>query len=158
SCVCFLLILRPSSRSSLFPYTTLFRSKVIFTRLNSLLDMYSSGAFYTASAWESNINSSLTANFQDDLGSTQSTDPASSNKKTIYQMYFDTDEVDDWMNRSVENNGEIFDDKRDGTDGPEEAKWANMEWNIFSNGTDIGVTSLPTVADADITYKSSIGS
>src|SRR5699024_11655337 len=63
-----------------------------------------------------------------------------------------------WMNRSVENNGEIFDDKRDGTDGPEEAKWANMEWNIFSNGTDIGVTSLPTVADADITYKSSIGS
>ena len=131
--------------------------KVIFTRLNSLLDMYSSGAFYTASAWESNINSSLTANFQDDLGSTQSTDPASSNKKTIYQMYFDTDEVDDWMNRSVENNGEIFDDKRDGTDGPEEAKWANMEWNIFSNGTDIGVTSLPTDAEADITYKSSIG-
>lgn len=131
--------------------------KVIFTRLNSLLDMYSSGAFYTASAWESNINSSLTANFQDDLGSTQSTDPASSNKKTIYQMYFDTDEVDDWMNRSVENNGEIFDDKRDGSDGPEEAKWANMEWNIFSNGTDIGVTSLPTRADNDITYKSSIG-
>lgn len=131
--------------------------KVIFTRLNSLLDMYSSGAFYTASAWESNINSSLTANFQDDLGSTQSTDPASSNKKTIYQMYFDTDEVDDWMNRSVENNGEIFDDKRDGSDGPEEAKWANMEWNIFSNGTDIGVDSLPTDATSDITYKSSIG-
>ena len=131
--------------------------KVIFTRLNSLLDMYSSGAFYTASAWESNINSSLTANFQDDLGSTQSTDPASSNKKTIYQMYFDTDEVDDWMNRSVENNGEIFDDKRDGSDGPEEAKWANMEWNIFSNGTNIGVDSLPTDATSDITYKSSIG-
>ena len=131
--------------------------KVIFTRLNSLLDMYSSGAFYTASAWESNINSSLTANFQGDLGSTQSTDPASSNKKTIYQMYFDTDEVDDWMNRSVENNGEIFDDKRDGSDGPEEAKWANMEWNIFSNGTNIGVDSLPTDATSDITYKSSIG-
>lgn len=131
--------------------------KVIFTRLNSLLDMYSSGAFYTASAWESNINSSLTANFKDDLGSTQSTDPASSNKKTIYQMYFDTDEVDDWMNRSAENNGEIFDDKRDGSDGPEEAKWANMEWNIFSNGTDIGVTSLPTDAKDPITYKSSIG-
>lgn len=131
--------------------------KVIFTRLNSLLDMYSAGAFYTASAWESNINSSLTANFQGDLGSTQSTDPASSNKKTIYQMYFDTDEVDDWMNRSVENNGEIFDDKVDNTDGPEEAKWANMKWNIFSNGTDIGVTSLPTDAEDDITYKSSIG-
>ena len=131
--------------------------KVIFTRLNSLLDMYSSGAFYTASAWESNINSSLTANFQGDLGSTQSTDPASSNKKTIYQMYFDTDEVDDWMNRSVENNGEIFDDKVDGTDGPEEAKWANMKWNIFSNGTNIGVDSLPTDATSDIIYKSSIG-
>ena len=143
--------------------------KVIFTRLNSLLDMYSSGAFYTASAWESNINSSLTANFQDDLGSTQSTDPASSNKKTIYQMYFDTDEVDDWMNRSVENNGEIFDDVADGvTDGPEEAKWAHMKWNIFCNGTDIGVTPLPGddpsvdehgkgMAEVDITYKSSIG-
>ena len=143
--------------------------KVIFTRLNSLLDMYSSGAFYTASAWESNINSSLTANFQGDLGSTQSTDPASSNKKTIYQMYFDTDEVDDWMNRSVENNGEIFDDKIDPVvDGPEEAKWANMEWNIFCNGTDIGVTPLPGddpsvdengkgMAKVDITYKSSIG-
>ena len=143
--------------------------KVIFTRLNSLLDMYSSGAFYTASAWESNINSSLTANFQDDLGSTQSTDPASSNKKTIYQMYFDTDEVDDWMNRSVENNGEIFDDVADGvTEGPEEAKWAHMKWNIFCNGTDIGVTPLPGddpsvdengkgMAKVDITYKSSIG-
>lgn len=135
--------------------------KVLFNRMNTLLTAYSNAAMYTASAWESNVNSSLTANFSDDLGSTQSTDPASSNKKTIYQMYFDTDEVDDWMNRSAENNGEIFDSDVGGGDGPEEAKWAHMEWNIFCNGSSLGVASIATDGNGhadpeqDFTYSPS---
>lgn len=127
--------------------------KAIFSRMNTLLNTFSNGSFYTASAWESNVNSELTANYASDLGSTDSTDGASSNKNTIYQMYFDTDEVDDWMNRSMDDNAAIFGDVNNGSDGPEEARWAFAPWNIFSNGTDLGVATLPTVASSDVVYK-----
>ena len=129
--------------------------KTIFTKLNSLLGVYANGSFYTASAWESNVNSYLSANYRSDLGSSDSTDPASSNKKTIYQMYFDTDEVDDWMNRSADDNATIFNGATGGGDGPEEARWANMRWNIFQNGANIA--SPATSAGANISYNPSGG-
>lgn len=105
--------------------------KTIFTKMNALLGVYANGSFYTASAWESNVNSYLTANFQTQLGSSQSTDPASSNKKTIYQMYFDTDEVDDWMDRSADDNQEIFDSNRGGGNGPRRSKMGSYELEHF---------------------------
>lgn len=109
--------------------------RVIFTQMNSLLNAYAGRSFYTAAAWESNVNHALSVGYQDDLGQSQATDPASSNKATIYQMYFDTDEVDDWMDRYAEENAVIFDSRRDNVDDVEAAVWANKKWNIFSNGT-----------------------
>lgn len=141
--------------------------KNLFNEMNSVLDTYASGSFYTASAWESNINSALSANYRSDLGSTASTDPASSNKKTINQMYFDTDEVDDWMDRSADDNAYIFGDEKSMTDaagaptGPEEAAWSQCKWNIFNNGTNMGIAgptaSLSIDNDMDLTFKSERG-
>lgn len=123
--------------------------KTIFNKLDSLLGTYADGSFYSASSWESNVNSSLTANFRADLGSTASTSPSSANTKTIYQMYFDTDSVDDWINRSIEDNHAVFDGASGGTT-PAEAAWAGQDWNIFRNGSDLGVDKSAAYQDAPI--------
>ena len=132
--------------------------KAMFERMNSLLSTYANGSFYTASAWESDVNSTLTANYRSDLGSSPTTDAASPNKETIYQMYFDTDEVDDWMNRSAGDNSYVFMGVNNpSADSPDECKWSGKEWNIFSNGSNF-VNSLPSGADSNIVYQHVSGS
>ena len=116
-------------------------------RLNEMLTIYSDGRTYTSGSWNSAVMGWVTANVQDDeLGNTQETQDASTNKETFYQMVFDTDQVSDWMNRSVQDNQNIW--TKNG--GGEEAKWAYKDWNIFVNGTTLGVSDVST--NDDITY------
>lgn len=106
-----------------------------FDRMNALLSTYAAGHFYTASAWESAINTTLKALYASDMGSSPTTSGASPNKNTVYQMYFDTDEVEDWMNRAAVESQHIF----KGDSAPEEAQWAPSSFNIFKNGGSLGL-------------------
>ena len=116
-------------------------------RLNEMLTIYSDGRTYTSGSWNSAVMGWVTANLDDNtLGNTQETQDSSTNKKTFYQMVFDTDQTSDWMNRSVQDNENIW----KGSGAGEEAKWAGENWNIFINGTTLGTDSIST--NEDITY------
>ena len=121
-------------------------------RLNEMLTIYSDGRTYTSGSWNSAVMGWVTANVPDnELGNTQETQDASTNKDTFYQMVFDTDETADWMNRSVQDNENIW----TGSGAGEEARWASKPWNIFINGTNLGSGSA--TSNTDITYVGSWG-
>lgn len=97
-------------------------SAKIEKQINALLQRYRSGDFYQAATWETAVNGAITKNHKADLGQTPSTANANTNDGKIYQMYDETNEVNDWMNRSVADNKKIL----NGT------QWSSF--NIFSNG------------------------
>lgn len=97
-------------------------SAKIEKQINALLQRYRSGDFYQAAAWETAVNGAITKNHKANLGQTPSTANANTNDGKIYQMYDETNEVNDWMNRSVADNKNIL----NGTN------WS--AFNIFSNG------------------------
>lgn len=112
-------------------------SAKIEKQINALLQRYRSGDFYQAAAWETAVNGAITKNHKNDLGQTPSTANANTNDGKIYQMYDETNEVNDWMNRTVNDNKKIL----KGT------KWS--AFNILSNGKlkvsgTVGVTNALT--------------
>lgn len=116
-------------------------------QVNGLLQRYRSGDFYQASAWETSVNSALNKYHASELGATPSTSNANTNDGKVYQMYDETDEATDWMNRTVADNKKIFTGH----------KWNNF--NIFSNGA---LTTQDSTAgirvDSTIIYNSGLGS
>lgn len=116
-------------------------------QVNGLLQRYRSGDFYQASAWETSVNGALNKYHASELGATPSTSNANTNDGKVYQMYDETDEATDWMNRTVADNKKIFKGQ----------KWNNF--NIFSNGA---LTTQDSTAgirvDSTVTYKSGLNS
>lgn len=112
-------------------------NKEHFNRMNAMLEAYADSDFYTASSWESNVNASITKDFPDRLGGTMATSTAATNKNTVYQMYYETDEVDDWMDREIDDNAKIF----GGSAGSGGVEWGGSDWNIFCNGATLGVSA-----------------
>lgn len=110
-------------------------------QINGLLQRYRSGEFYQASAWETSVNGALNKYHASELGATPSTSNANTNDGKIYQMYDETDESTDWMNRTVADNKKIF----NGT------QWSNF--NIFSNGVLKSDSTSSTKVDSTITYS-----
>lgn len=115
-------------------------------QVNGLLQRYRSGDFYQASAWETSVNSALNKYHASELGATPSTSNANTNDGKVYQMYDETDEATDWMNRTVADNKKIFKGQ----------KWNNF--NIFSNGALKSDSTASTKVDSTITYNSGLGS
>lgn len=109
-------------------------------RILAMLERYIRNDFYQASAWEASVNNALNANHGDDMGHTPGTPDANSNDNTVYGMFDETDEVDDWMDREDSDNGAIING----------SKWSSF--NIFSNGNLRGGSSGAT---ANITYRGS---
>lgn len=114
-------------------------------QVNGLLQRYRSGDFYQASAWETSVNGALNKYHASELGATPSTSNANTNDGKVYQMYDETDEATDWMNRTVADNKKIF----------EGQKWNNF--NIFSNGVLKSDSTASTKVDSTITYNSGLG-
>lgn len=119
-----------------------------FDRIGAMIGSYLAGDFYTASAWESNVNAYITANWPTQIGTSVATAASSAIEKTVYQMYSDTDDVNDWFNRQQEENAQIFAGTAAGTST---LQWVGQEWNIFSNGGTLGATAV-TSYDQDVTY------
>lgn len=115
-------------------------------QVNGLLQRYRSGDFYQASAWETSVNGALNKYHASELGATPSTSNANTNDGKVYQMYDETDEATDWMNRTVADNKKIFKGQ----------KWNNF--NIFSNGVLKSDSTASTKVDSTITYNSGLGS
>lgn len=115
-------------------------------QVNGLLQRYRSGDFYQASAWETSVNGALNKYHASELGATPSTSNANTNDGKVYQMYDETDEATDWMNRTVADNKKIFKGQ----------KWNNF--NIFSNGALKSDSTASTKVDSTITYNSGLGS
>lgn len=115
-------------------------------QVNGLLQRYRSGDFYQASAWETLVNGALNKYHASELGATPSTSNANTNDGKVYQMYDETDEATDWMNRTVADNKKIFKGQ----------KWNNF--NIFSNGALKSDSTASTKVDSTITYNSGLGS
>lgn len=115
-------------------------------QVNGLLQRYRSGDFYQASAWETSVNGALNKYHASELGATPSTSNANTNDGKVYQMYDETDEATDWMNRTVADNKKIFKGQ----------KWNNF--NIFSNGALKSDSTASTKVDSNITYNSGLGS
>lgn len=115
-------------------------------QVNGLLQRYRSGDFYQASAWETSVNGALNKYHASELGATPSTSNANTNDGKVYQMYDETDEATDWMNRTVADNKKIFKGQ----------KWNNF--NIFSNGVLESDSTASTKVDSTITYNSGLGS
>lgn len=97
-------------------------SATLEKQMNAMLQRYRSGDFYHASTWETAVNGAISKNHRSDLGQIPSTANATTNEGKIYQMYDETNEVSDWMNRDITDNRNIL----NGT------KWS--AFNIFSNG------------------------
>ena len=115
-------------------------------QVNGLLQRYRSGDFYQASAWETSVNGALNKYHASELGATPSTSNANTNDGKVYQMYDETDEATDWMNRTVADNKKIFKGQ----------KWNNF--NIFSNGALKSDSTASTKVDSTITYNSGLSS
>ncbi len=115
-------------------------------QVNGLLQRYRSGDFYQASAWETSVNGALNKYHASELGATPSTSNANTNDGKVYQMYDETDEATDWMNRTVADNKKIFQGQ----------KWNNF--NIFSNGALKSDSTSSTKVDSTITYNSGLSS
>ena len=115
-------------------------------QVNGLLQRYRSGDFYQASAWETSVNGALNKYHASELGATPSTSNANTNDGKVYQMYDETDEATDWMNRTVADNKKIFKGQ----------KWNNF--NIFSNGALKSDSTASTRVDSTIKYNSGLGS
>lgn len=112
-----------------------------FNRMSKLIANYMSGDFYTASAWESDVNSIMVLKYQDAIGTSVATAASTAIEETIYQMYSDGDEANDWFNRQQEENAQIFSGASlSGGSGGVTLKWVDKEWNIFANGGDMGVS------------------
>lgn len=90
--------------------------------INALLQRYRSGDFYHASTWETAVNGSIVKHHKANLGQIPSTSNATTNEGKVYQMYDETNDVSDWMNRTVDDNKKIL--RGD--------LWS--AFNIFSNG------------------------
>ena len=120
-----------------------------FDRIGAMIGSYLAGDFYTASAWESNVNSYITANWPKEIGTSVATAASSAIEKTVYQMYSDTDDVNDWFNRQQEENAQIFAGTATGTST---LQWVGQDWNIFSNGGNLGVTPVTKYSDS-VKYK-----
>ena len=110
-------------------------------QVNALLQRYRAGDFYQASAWETSVNGALNKYHASELGATPSTSNANTNDGKVYQMYDDTDEASDWMNRTVADNKKIFKGQQ----------WNNF--NIFSNGTLKSDTTSNTKVTDTITFS-----
>lgn len=115
-------------------------------QVNGLLQRYRSGDFYQASAWETSVNGALNKYHASELGATPSTSNANTNDGKVYQMYDETDEATDWMNRTVADNKKIFKGQ----------KWNNF--NIFGNGVLKSDSTASTRVDSTIKYNSGLGS
>lgn len=115
-------------------------------QVNGLLQRYRSGDFYQASAWETSVNGALNKYHASELGATPSTSNANTNDGKVYQMYDETDEATDWMNRTVADNKKIFKGQ----------KWNNF--NIFSNGNLKSDSTASTKVDSTIIYKGGLNS
>lgn len=109
-------------------------------QINAMLSRYRSGSFYQASAWETAVNGAINKYYKDQLGQTPSTANANTNDGKVYQMYDETDESSDWLNRTVADNKKIL----NGT------KWS--AFNIFSNG--VLKSNLVSNTTGNITYRS----
>lgn len=126
-------------------------TKLVKDNINALLTRYQSGDFYQASAFETAVNGSITKNYSDELGNTPGTGNATSNEEKIYQMYGDTNESQDWIDREIDDNKAIF-----GGTVTTDLKWPAKAWNIFDNGT-IDATSTGSLNDIDKDIKYSGG-
>ena len=113
----------------------------------SVLQRYMDGAFYYPSSWESDVGNALNQYHSDDMGRQPSEDEEDppDNENTVYEMFDETTEFDDWDGRSSEENKEIF------TYG---SKWTGSSgnFNIFSNGEIGGAETSATPSDT-ITYE-----
>lgn len=99
------------------------RQSTTKTRLvANMLQRYQSSSFYQSSTFETGVNGALSQFHSHDLGATPSTENANSNVGKIYEMYDETNEASDWMNRTMDDNKSIFDGSR----------WGSF--SIFANG------------------------
>lgn len=104
-------------------------SKLIKDNINALLTRYQSSDFYQASAFETAVNGVIHDKYTTEMGHTPGTGNATSNEEKVYQMYGDTSDSQDWIDREIDDNKAIF-----AGHTTTDLKWPTKAWNIFDNG------------------------
>lgn len=107
--------------------------------METLVGAYQSGGFYTASAWASEVNTFIVGKWPKEIGASSATKASAAIEETVYQMYADTDDANDWLNRQQDENKQVF---TGSVVGDSKMKWVSKSWNIFKNGGTLGVTGL----------------
>lgn len=121
--------------------------------LEGLIGRYQAGDQYSASAWASDVNSYLIKHYADEMGSKDPTQASTAVEKTVYQMYSDTDDMNDWLNRQQDENLQIMTGNLPSAAGGAGGAgggtstvtipWADKDWNIFKNGGLMCTTEIP---------------
>lgn len=115
--------------------------------METLVGAYQAGGFYTASAWASEVNTFIVGKWPKEVGASSATKASAAIEETVYQMYADTDDANDWLNRQQDENKQVF----TGTVvADSKMKWVSKGWNIFKNGGSLGISSMP-VANGNVT-------
>ena len=109
------------------------------THIVQMLTRYITAEFYGPTEWESYYNSKIKLENKGHLGHNSSTSAATVNRNTIYDMYDSTNEFNDWINRTYDDNEVIWKGASVGGD-EEPLAWASQKFSIFKNGK-LNVTS-----------------
>lgn len=121
-------------------------TKLFKDNINNLLTRYQGSDFYQASAFETAVNGAIHENYKTEMGNTPGTGNATSNDEKVYQMYGDTNESQDWLDREIDDNKAIF----AGTTTTD-LKWPAKSWNLFKTGK-LSATGTFSV-DGNIRYS-----
>ena len=129
--------------------------QVMQQKLNSVLSIYGDGQFYQAANWaatsHSNTESQLSKYAPASVGTPMADDDSSVNKTTLYAMYSGTDTPLEWVGRKQSANAAIFNGgTKDGWSN-EDAEWCSMNYNIFSNGSNLGVLEVDSADVSSLT-------
>ena len=118
-----------------------------------LLMGYITDNFYYPSDWESAVGSSMANNSSIEMGRRQGSEEERfdadklQGEKTVYNMYDSTNETSDWLDRSKDDNTEIF---------TRSTKW--NPFNIFRNGGKITNTRVKRGDETTVKYVSTYSS
>ena len=116
---------------------------------DDILKRYHDGSRYTASAFETAVNSIMRKEYGEELGNTSSGDGQASQQGKIYQMWSAVDTSSDWLELETDDKEAIF--KGTSGDLDESVKdWTGAVWNVFSNS---GLKANLTGLNSDITYS-----
>lgn len=99
-----------------------------------LLERYGKGSFYRATDFETTYMNELTTKYRTDVGHMGSSHGATSNNGTVYEMFDRTNDVQDWFERDVDFNAQIWSPPSQEQNAKFHMKWTLKPWNVFCGG------------------------